>query len=73
MVKRFLLASLLLWAGGAMALLGLIAGRSGDGGVGLFTLAGMMLASLCGALRHRSGCRLWRTIPLNACAPLAGG
>ena len=41
-------------AGGAMALLSLIAGR-GDGsgagsGVGLFTLAGMMLASLCGAL-----------------------
>ena len=40
----------LVGAGGAMALLGLIAGRSGDGGVGLFTLAGMMLASLCGAL-----------------------
>ena len=44
----------LVGAGGAMALLSLIAGRSGDGsgdsGVGLFTLAGMMLASLCGAL-----------------------
>ncbi len=35
-------------AGGAMALLALIAGR--DGGVLLFTLAGMMLASLAGAL-----------------------
>lgn len=42
----------LLGAGGAMALLGLIAGR-GDGGAGgtaLFTLAGMMIASLSGAL-----------------------
>jgi len=38
----------LVGAGGAMALLGLIAGRSG--GVALFTLAGMMLASLAGAL-----------------------
>ena len=42
-------------AGGAMALLSLIAGRGGNGlgadsGVGVFTLAGMMLASLCGAL-----------------------
>lgn len=39
-------------AGGAMALLGLIARRDGsDGsGAGLFTLAGMMLASLAGAL-----------------------
>jgi iron complex transport system permease protein len=35
-------------AGGAMALLGLIAGRSGS--VTLFTLAGMMIASLAGAL-----------------------
>lgn len=35
-------------AGGAMALLGLIAGR--NGGVALFTLAGMMIASLAGAL-----------------------
>ena len=35
-------------AGGAMALLGLIAGRTG--GIALFTLAGMMLASLAGAL-----------------------
>lgn len=35
-------------AAGAMALLGLIAGRSG--GVALFTLAGMMIASLAGAL-----------------------
>jgi iron complex transport system permease protein len=35
-------------AGGAMALLGLIAGR--QGGIALFTLAGMMLASLAGAL-----------------------
>lgn len=35
-------------AGAAMALLGLIAGR--QGGVALFTLAGMMLASLAGAL-----------------------
>jgi iron complex transport system permease protein len=35
-------------AAGAMALLSLIAGRSG--GVALFTLAGMMLASLAGAL-----------------------
>lgn len=38
----------LLGAGGAMALLGLIAGRTGS--VVLFTLAGMMLASLAGAL-----------------------
>ena len=40
-------------AGGAMALLGLLAGRSGaggEGGVALFTLAGMMMASLAGAL-----------------------
>ena len=39
-------------AAGAMALLGLIAGRAGDshGGVALFTLAGMMIASLAGAL-----------------------
>ena len=35
-------------AGGAMALLALIAGRSA--GIALFTLAGMMLASLAGAL-----------------------
>jgi len=35
-------------AGGAMALLALIAGRSG--GIALFTLAGMMIASLAGAL-----------------------
>jgi len=35
-------------AGGAMALLGLIAGRTGS--VMLFTLAGMMIASLTGAL-----------------------
>jgi len=39
----------LVGAGGAMALLGLIAGRSA-GGVALFTLAGMMIASLSGAL-----------------------
>lgn len=38
----------LLGAGGAMALLVMIAGRSG--GIALFTLAGMMLASLAGAL-----------------------
>ncbi len=38
----------LVGAGGAMALLALIAGR--DGGVALFTLAGMMIASLAGAL-----------------------
>ncbi|MEO6093170.1 MAG: iron ABC transporter permease [Novosphingobium sp.] len=38
----------LVGAGGAMALLALIAGR--EGGVALFTLAGMMLASLAGAL-----------------------
>lgn len=38
----------LLGAGGAMALLGLIAGR--EGGVTLFTLAGMMISSLAGAL-----------------------
>ncbi len=38
----------LVGAGGAMALLGVIAGRSG--GLALFTLAGMMLASLAGAL-----------------------
>ena len=39
-------------AAGAMALLALIAGRAGDshGGVALFTLAGMMIASLAGAL-----------------------
>jgi iron complex transport system permease protein len=39
-------------AAGAMALLGLIAGRtlSGTGGIALFTLAGMMIASLAGAL-----------------------
>ena len=35
-------------AGGAMALLALLAGR--DAGVALFTLAGMMIASLAGAL-----------------------
>lgn len=35
-------------AGGAMALLAVIAG--GEGGVALFTLAGMMIASLAGAL-----------------------
>ena len=38
----------LLGAGGAMALLALIAGRSA--GIALFTLAGMMIASLAGAL-----------------------
>ena len=38
----------LIGAGGAMALLALIAGK--DGGVALFTLAGMMIASLAGAL-----------------------
>jgi iron complex transport system permease protein len=38
----------LIGAGGAMALLGLIAGR--EGGVALFTLAGMMIDSLAGAL-----------------------
>ena len=38
----------LVGAGGAMALLGVIAGRVG--GVALFTLAGMMIASLAGAL-----------------------
>ena len=38
----------LVGAGGAMALLALIAGRSA--GVALFTLAGMMIASLAGAL-----------------------
>jgi iron complex transport system permease protein len=38
----------LVGAGGAMALLGIIAGR--EGGVALFTLAGMMIASLAGAL-----------------------
>jgi iron complex transport system permease protein len=38
----------LIGAGGAMALLGLIAGR--EGGTALFTLAGMMIASLAGAL-----------------------
>lgn len=44
-------------AGGAMALLGLLAGRQADGAgsgaggeVALFTLAGMMIASLAGAL-----------------------
>ncbi|MBC2670942.1 FecCD family ABC transporter permease [Novosphingobium piscinae] len=41
----------LLGAGGAMALLGLLAGRgSTGGGLALFTLAGMMIASLAGAL-----------------------
>lgn len=43
----------LVGAGGAMALLGLIAGRGADGAGGnlaLFTLAGMMIASLAGAL-----------------------
>ena len=45
----------LVGAGGAMALLGLIAGRGrangiNGGGVMVFTLAGMMLASLAGAL-----------------------
>jgi iron complex transport system permease protein len=39
----------LVGAGGAMALLALIAGR-GAGGITLFTLAGMMIASLAGAL-----------------------
>lgn len=38
----------LLGAAGAMALLALIAGR--DGGIALFTLAGLMIASLAGAL-----------------------
>ncbi|MES2492749.1 MAG: iron ABC transporter permease [Pseudomonadota bacterium] len=38
----------LIGAGGAMGLLGLIAGRAGS--VALFTLAGMMIASLAGAL-----------------------
>jgi len=38
----------LLGGGGAMALLALIAGRTG--GIALFTLAGMMIASLAGAL-----------------------
>ena len=38
----------LVGAGGAMALLALIAGRTG--GIALFTLAGMMIASLAGAL-----------------------
>ncbi len=38
----------LVGAGGAMALLGIIAGREGN--VALFTLAGMMIASLAGAL-----------------------
>ena len=38
----------LIGAGGAMALLALIAGR--EGGIALFTLAGMMIASLAGAL-----------------------
>jgi iron complex transport system permease protein len=43
----------LIGAGSAMGLLGLIAGRpssNGGGGIALFTLAGMMLASLAGAL-----------------------
>ncbi|WP_371514431.1 FecCD family ABC transporter permease [Novosphingobium sp. TH158] len=43
----------LIGAGGAMALLSLIAGRQADGqggGIALFTLAGMMIASLAGAL-----------------------
>ena len=43
----------LIGAGGAMALLALIAGRAEEsmgGGVALFTLAGMMIASLSGAL-----------------------
>ncbi|AXB77352.1 iron ABC transporter permease [Novosphingobium sp. P6W] len=38
----------LVGAGGAMALLALIAGR--EGGVALFTMAGLMIASLAGAL-----------------------
>ncbi|MBV1918320.1 MAG: iron ABC transporter permease, partial [Sphingomonadaceae bacterium] len=38
----------LIGAGGAMALLAIIAGRSG--GIALFTLAGLMIASLAGAL-----------------------
>ncbi|GAA4040555.1 FecCD family ABC transporter permease [Parerythrobacter jejuensis] len=38
----------LIGAGGAMALLALIAGRTG--GIALFTLAGLMIASLAGAL-----------------------
>jgi len=45
----------LIGAGGAMALLGLLAGREADGAggggsVALFTLAGLMIASLAGAL-----------------------
>ncbi len=44
----FLPAFALIGAGGAMALLALIAGRSA--GIALFTLAGMMIASLAGAL-----------------------
>lgn len=42
----------LVGAGGAMALLALIAGRTANGtqGIALFTLAGLMIASLAGAL-----------------------
>lgn len=43
----------LIGAGGAMALLALIAGRaheSGGGGIALFTLGGLMISSLAGAL-----------------------
>ena len=45
---RFMPIFALLGAGGAMALLAVIAGRSG--GIALFTLAGLMVASLAGAL-----------------------
>lgn len=49
MASAFLLPLFaLIGAGGAMALLALIAGRTG--GIALFTLAGMMIASLAGAL-----------------------
>ncbi|MCH2486630.1 MAG: iron ABC transporter permease [Erythrobacter sp.] len=48
-VSPYLLpAFALIGAGGAMALLALIAGRTG--GIALFTLAGLMVASLAGAL-----------------------
>ena len=49
-------------AAGAMALLAAIAGRTG--GIALFTLAGMMIASLAGALTDRGWPDVWLAAPL---------
>ncbi len=63
--STFLLPALALaGAGIGMALLALIAGRSG--GIALFTLAGLMIASLAGALTDRSWREVWVATPLVA-------